>query len=173
MLDTSQGGQASRSRIAELVLESSADFAILTTDLDGTITSWNAAAERVMGWSANEAVGQDASMIFTPEDQEEGTCAAEMARARTEGRAVDERWHMRKDGTRFWGAGSMTALRDEGTGEHLGYAKIVRDRTEQHLAGKRLRASEAVLRSVLESSADCIKLLTPGGHLTLSTPVEI
>ncbi|WP_052389526.1 PAS domain S-box protein [Belnapia moabensis] len=156
----------SSGRLAELVLESSADFAVLTADLDGIITSWNSAAERVMGWPEEEAVGQDIRMIFTPEDQAEGFGTEEMAQARSGGRAVDERWHMRKDGSRFWGAGSMAPLRDEATGEHLGYVKIVRDRTEQHLAGQRLRASEAVLRSVLESSADCLKLLTLDGCLT-------
>ncbi|MBL6081123.1 PAS domain S-box protein [Belnapia sp. T18] len=166
MLDFSRPGQPSRSRIAELVLDSSADFAILTTDLDGIITTWNGAAKRVMGWSEEEVVGRDACIIFTPEDQEEGACAAEMAQARSSGRAADERWHIRKDGSRFWGAGSMAPLRDEATSEHLGYIKIVRDRTEQHLAGERLRASEAMLRGVLESSADCLKLLTTDGRLT-------
>ena len=154
-------------RLAELVLESSADFAVLTICLDGTITSWNSAAERVMGWSEDEAVGQEACMIFTPEDQVADTCGQEMARARSSGRAADERWHIRKDGTRFWGSGSMTRLEDDETGEYIGYAKIVRDRTEQHLAGERLRASEAVLRGVFENSADCLKLLTLDGCLTL------
>ena len=154
-------------RLAELVLESSADFAVLTICLDGTITSWNSAAERVMGWSEDEAVGREACMIFTPEDQAADTCGQEMAKARSSGRAADERWHIRKDGTRFWGSGSMTRLEDDETGQHIGYVKIVRDRTEQHLAGERLRASEAVLRGVFENSADCLKLLTLDGRLTL------
>src|SRR3954471_23605762 len=154
-------------RLAELVLESSADFAVLTICLDGTITSWNSAAERVMGWSKDEAVGREACMIFTPEDQVADICEQEMAKARSSGRAADERWHIRKNGTRFWGSGSMTRLEDDETGEHIGYVKIVRDRTEQHLAGERLRASEAVLRGVFENSADCLKLLTLDGRLTL------
>ncbi|MBL6459500.1 PAS domain S-box protein [Belnapia sp. T6] len=153
-------------RLAELVLESSADFAVLTICLEGTITSWNSAAERVMGWAQTEAVGQDAGMIFTPEDQAVSACATEMVQARKTGRAVDERWHLRKDGSRFWGSGSMTRLEDDETGEHIGYVKIVRDRTDQHLAGEQLRASKAVLRSVLESSADCLKLLTLDGRFT-------
>ncbi|MBL6456608.1 PAS domain S-box protein [Belnapia sp. T6] len=153
-------------RLAQLVLESSADFAVLTIGLDGIVTSWNSAAERVMGWSAAEAVGQDASMIFTLEDQAAEACATEMAQARRTGRAVDERWHLRKDGSRFWGSGSMTRLQDDETGEQIGYVKIVRDRTDQHLAGEQLRASEAVLRGVFENSADCLKLLTPDGRVT-------
>ncbi|WP_120010615.1 PAS domain S-box protein [Teichococcus vastitatis] len=75
--------------MAELVLESAADFAILTMDLEGIITSWNSSAETVLGWSAEEAIGQHACMIFTPEDQAQGGCQKEMAIARHEGRAAD------------------------------------------------------------------------------------
>ncbi len=66
-------------RLAQLVLESSADFAVLTICLDGIVTSWNSAAERVMGWSEVEAVGQHACMIFTPEDQERDACGREVS----------------------------------------------------------------------------------------------
>ena len=166
MLDETDAARTSHERLAKLVLENSADFAILTIGLDLDVTSWNSAAERVRGWSEDDAHGLDACMFLTPEDRAEGACAAEMEQARNSDRAVDERWHLRKDGSRFWGAGSMTALRDPATRRHIGYAKIVRDRTEQHLAGERIRASEAVLRGVFESSADCLKLLTPDGHLT-------
>jgi PAS domain S-box-containing protein len=155
-----------RARIAELILESAADFAIVTTDLDGTITGWNAAAERTMGWPEAEAVGQHASMLFTPEDRAQDVCGREMAEARAEGRAADERWHARKDGSRFWASGATTPLRCEHTGEHLGFLKILRDRTAEHRSGERLRASEALLRSVMENSADCLKLLTPDGRVS-------
>ncbi|MFC7478643.1 PAS domain S-box protein [Dankookia sp. GCM10030260] len=165
-VDLSRHRLPSLGRLAELVLESSADFAVFTICLDGVITSWNSAAERVMGWSEDEVVGRDACMIFTSEDQAAGICAAEMATARSSGRAKDERWHMRKDGSRYWGSGSMTRLEDDETGEHLGYVKIVRDRTAEHLAGERLQASEALLRNVMESSADCLKLLDLQGRLT-------
>ncbi|WP_169742858.1 PAS domain S-box protein [Muricoccus aerilatus] len=156
----------SSGRLAELVLESSADLAVLTICLDGVITSWNSAAERVMGWSGEEAVGRHACMIFTPEDEATDACSTEMATARRCGWAVDERWHLRKDGTRFWGSGSMTRLEDHRSGEQIGYVKIVQDRTEQHLAGERLRTSEALLRGVFANSADSLKLLTPDGCLT-------
>lgn len=157
--------QLNPGRLAELVLESAADFAIFTTDLSGVITSWNSAAERVMGWIEAEAVGQHASIIFTPEDREQDGCGQEMAEAQTSGRATDERWHLRKDGSRFWGAGSMTRLEDDETGEHLGYCKIVRDRTEQHEAGQQLEASEALLRNVMENNPDSLELLDRDGRL--------
>ncbi|MBP0447340.1 PAS domain S-box protein [Roseomonas sp. SSH11] len=161
-----RGGQLSRGRLAELVLESTADFAIFTTDLDGLITSWNSAAERVMGWSAVEAVGQHASMIFWPKERAREACGQEIEEARASGLSRDERWHLRKDGARFWGAGSMSRLEDAESGEHLGYCKIVRDRTEQHQAGQRLEATKVLLRNVLESNPDCLKLLDLEGRLT-------
>ncbi|MFC7738624.1 PAS domain S-box protein [Roseomonas sp. GCM10028921] len=156
----------SAARLAELVLASAADFAIFTTDLAGVITSWNSAAERVMGWSEDEAVGQNACMILTPEDRAKDACDLERAQARDTGHATDERWLLRKDGTRFWGAGSMTRLVDDETGEHLGYCKIIRDRTEQHEAGQRLEASKVLLGNVLESNPDCLKLLDLDGRVT-------
>ncbi len=161
-----RGHQPSRGRLAELVLENSGDFAIFTADLGGIITSWNSAAERTMGWSACQAVGQDACMIFTPEDRANGACGQEMTGARRHGRAADERWHLRKDGSRFWGAGVMTRLEDDTTGEHLGYVKLVRDRTAEHEAGERLEASEALLRNIFDNSADCLNILTSDGRLS-------
>ena len=157
--------QLSDSRLAQLALESAVDFAVFTTDLDGIITSWNSAAERLMGWAEAEAVGQHASIIFTPTGEAVRACRQEMAQARRSGRAIDERWHLRKDGSRFWGSGSMTRLEDDETGEHLGYLKIVRDRTAEHVAGEQLRASETLLRSVMEGNPDCLKLLSLDGHL--------
>jgi len=159
--------QLSRGRLAELILESASDFAIFTTGLDGIITSWNGAAERVLGWSDAEAVGQHSCMIFTPEDLEADACEREMAKARGRGRAADERWHVRKDGSRFWGAGSLSRLEDDATGEHLGYCKIVRDRTEQHESGQLLEARQTLLRNVMESNHDCLQLLDLEGRVTL------
>jgi PAS domain S-box-containing protein len=154
--------QLSPGRLAELVLECAADFAILTMDLDGIITSWNSSAEAVMGWSSEQAVGQHARMIFTLEEQAQGACQEEMAIARREGRAADERWHLRRDGSRFWGAGSMTRLEDTDTGAHIGYAKIVRDRTEQHETGQRLIRSEARCRAMLGIKTVGIIVWGPG-----------
>jgi PAS domain S-box-containing protein len=165
-VSSSRVRQLSPSRLAEQVLESAVDFAIFTADPDGIITSWNSAAEHTIGWPAAEAVGQHACMIFTPEDQAKDACGLEMAQALATGRATDERWHLRKDGSRFWGTGSMTRLEDKDTGEHIGYCKIVRDRTEQHEASQRLEASKVLLRNVLERNPDCLKILDLDGRLT-------
>jgi PAS domain S-box-containing protein len=147
------------------IFESAGDFAIFTTDLEGTITSWNPGAEKLLGWQQEEAVGQHACMIFTREDQANDACGDEMRQALQFGRAEDERWHVKSDGSRFWASGLMMRFENEGTGEHVGYLKVLRNRTPQHESEERLRASEEFNRRVLASSADCIKVLDLDGRL--------
>jgi two-component system CheB/CheR fusion protein len=102
------------------------DFAILTLDPEGTITAWNAGAARLFGWDESEAVGQSGTIIFTAEDRAQGVPEDELRRARRDGRAEDERWHLRKDGSTFFCSGVMTAV---GPGASQGFAKIARDAT--------------------------------------------
>jgi two-component system CheB/CheR fusion protein len=109
-----------------LVAASTKDYAIMTTDCDGIITSFNSGAQRIFGYSEEEIIGQPDSVIFTPEDRAAGVPEQEKRRARMDGRAEDERWHLRKDGGRFFCSGVMTPLTD---GEFFGYAKIGRDLT--------------------------------------------
>ncbi|WP_262030474.1 PAS domain S-box protein [Microvirga sp. Mcv34] len=157
--------QSDRERFLESLLESATDYAIITLDLDGCITSWNSGAEQVLGWSEAEVLGQNASLFFTPEDQDAEVPAQEMAIARDYGRASDERWHVRKGGERFWANGSLMPLVDEASGVIEGYLKILRDRTEQRLAEEKTRQSEAFLRGVLESSGDTITVLDLAGQI--------
>lgn len=127
-------------KLALLVLQNSGDYINVITDPDGTIIGWNPAAERVLGWPAEEALGNRAEMFFSPEDRQAGVAKAEMARAAARGIAVDERWHVRRDGTRFWAVGEMTALRDGGA--LIGYSKILRDRTREREVEERLRIAQ-------------------------------
>lgn len=147
------------------ILESAIDFAVVATDPDGIITDWNSGAVKVMGWTADEMRGQDAERFFTPEDRVAGRIDYEMQRALQEGRASDERWHLKKDGQRFWASGEMMPLYEDGKG-HTGFIKILRDRTEQRIAGAKLQADAAFMHSVLSSSADCIKVLDLDARLT-------
>src|SRR3954451_845843 len=98
-------------RFTEMVKNVS-DHAIFLTDPDGVITSWNVAAERVIGYSEAEAVGKHFSLIFSPEDLQNGLPEWELRTAREQGRAEDERWHVRKGGERFWARGIVTPLHD-------------------------------------------------------------
>ena len=146
------------------IFESAVDFAIIATDRDGRITDWNTGAERILGWSAAEMQGELAERIFTPEDRVESRPAFEMRCALEAGQANDERWHLKKDNSRFWASGEMMPLRDD-AGAHLGFLKILRDRTEQLHAKQAQQADAEFLRSVLASSVDCIKVLDLDANL--------
>ena len=119
-------------RIADLVLESAIDYAIITLDLQGTVTFWSTGAENILGWTQEEMVGQPAATFFTPEDRANHIPETEMRNALSSGRGTDERWHLRKDGCRFWANGEMLPLQDGGPVE--GFLKILRDRTAQKKA---------------------------------------
>ncbi len=139
-------------------IRSAMDVAIIGIDCDGRITDWNMGAERILGWSAAEAHGASVDLFFTPEDRAAGRSGVEMQESLDTGQANDDRWHVKKDGTCFWASGEMMLLRDE-DGTHLGFLKVIRDRTKQHRGAERQRADAEFLRSVLASSSDCIKVL--------------
>jgi PAS domain S-box-containing protein len=113
------------------ILESATDYAFVVLDPDNTVTGWSAGAERILGWSEEEILGKSGELFFTPEDCARGEVQIEMSIAAREGRADDERWHLRKDGSRFWGSGVMARIEDP---EHPGFVKIMRDLTERVLA---------------------------------------
>ncbi|GAN50842.1 signal transduction histidine kinase [Methylobacterium sp. ME121] len=150
---------------SKAILESAIDYAIISMDLTGHVTSWNAGAERILGWTEAEMLGQHAHMFFTEEDTQAGQPEKEMGAALLHGRGNDERWHRRKDGSRFYALGEMMQLKDE-DGAPDGFIKILRDRTEQRLAAEKQRADAEFMRSVLASSADCIKVLDFDAKLT-------
>jgi PAS domain S-box-containing protein len=110
-------------------IEDVKDYAIFMTDSAGRVVSWNLGAERILGYGEAEILGEKASRFFTPEDLERGEDEKELATAATVGRAEDERWHVRKDGTRFWASGVVTPVRDDAE-DLLGFTKVMRDMTE-------------------------------------------
>ena len=137
-------------QLAQMIVESSTDFAIITFDQSGLITSWNIGAEALLGWSLEEAIGQHGRLIFTPEDQAAGTAEDEFARASVQGRALNERFHVRADGSRFWGSGLLMQLKG---GE--GFVKMVRDRTAERDAERRLvTLTDALPGFVFEADSD-------------------
>lgn len=110
------------------IVESATEFAIFTTDLDGRVDSWNSGASRLLGYSEEEILGQDCRIFFTPEDNASAQPEAEMRDAINRGKGEDQKWHVRKDGSRFWGSGLMMPLRDD-SDRIRGYLKIFRDMT--------------------------------------------
>jgi PAS domain S-box-containing protein len=142
----------------ETLLASATDYAIITMDLAGVVTSWNEGAHRILGWAEAEIVGSSADVIFTEDDCRRSAPQAEMRIALAEGRSVDERWHRRRDNSQFWGSGELMPLRQPG-GAVEGFIKILRDRTEQRRADDALREAQTLNTLILNSSRDCILVL--------------
>jgi len=130
--------------------ESVEDYAFILYSPDSLITRWNKGAQRLTGYSEAEVLGKPGSILFTSEDRARGEDAAELARAISEGRAQDERWHVRKDGTRFWASGVLMRLANEG-GEIVALAKVMRDLTDRRKAEEALRQSEERFRLLVEN----------------------
>ncbi len=147
-----------------LILASVVDYAIIAMDLDGLVTFWSEGARCALGWTEAEMLGRPASTFFTMDDRRNGVPQAEMQSALKLGRGNDERWHLHKDGTSFWANGEMMPLRDQ-AGLVQGFGKVLRDRTEQRHVAEKERTDAEFLRSVLASSADCIKVLDLDGRL--------
>ena len=125
----------------QIVLDSIADHAIITTDPQGRITGWNPGAQQLFGHTAEEAIGQSLAIIFTTEDRATDQLEAELALARGQGRAPDERYHLRKDGSRLYVSGVLSPLY-EADDELVGYVKVARDLTQRRGMEQALREAD-------------------------------
>jgi len=132
------GTISSRERFLEAIVQSAIDYAIISMDLDGLVTSWNEGAVKILGWEAEDMIGKPATVFFTQEDRENGVPQKEMTAALNRGRGSDERWHLRADGTMFWASGEMMALRAPDD-KIIGFIKILRDRTGEREREERER----------------------------------
>jgi PAS domain S-box-containing protein len=111
-----------------LLIDTVKDYAIFMLDVDGYVATWNPGSERIKGYTADEILGRHFS-VFYPAGTRHRT-AEDLRAARRDGRFEDEGWRVRKDGSKFWANGVLTALHDS-TGALIGYAKITRDLTER------------------------------------------
>src|SRR5215204_2622659 len=107
------------------------DYAIFMTNTDGIVMNCNLGAEHILGYEEREILGKSSSRFFTAEDRSKDIPRKELAIAASDGRAEDERWHVRKDGSRFWASGVVTPVRDE-TNVLIGFVKVMRDMTERN-----------------------------------------
>jgi PAS domain S-box-containing protein len=162
-LDTTS--YAPSAELLRLIVESSNDFAIFTTDQARLVTSWNSGAERLFGFTPDEMIGFPADMIFTPEDREAGAPEREQHLAAQNGRAVDERWHQRKNGSVYWASGLMMPLSDGS-----GFVKITRDRSEQHAAEEQIQQSEERFRLLATSIPQLVFRTRGSGDRTWPSP---
>jgi PAS domain S-box-containing protein len=122
-----------------LMVESVSDYSIFAIDTGGRILSWNKGAEEVFGYRKEEIVGESFAILFTPEDRSQGAPEHELENVRCNGRSGENRWHLRKDGSRLWVSGMVNPLRDE-AGNLVGYVKVAREDDEE--AAVRKRAEE-------------------------------
>jgi PAS domain S-box-containing protein len=116
-----------------LLIEGVRDYALFMLDANGHVATWNAGAERIQGYTADEIMGQHFSRFYPPDAIESGWPEHELQVATAEGRFHDEGWRLRKDGSRLWASVTITALRDD-SGRLRGFAKLTRDLSERKQA---------------------------------------
>jgi PAS domain S-box-containing protein len=138
---------------SELFIDSMLDHAFIAFDPEGRVLRWNQGAELVLGWRADEVLGQSAAVLYTPDDVAQDLPAREREEASEQGYVHTEAWHIRRGGTRFWCSGSLTAVRNQ-TGQLVGFVKILHDSTEWEAAQERLRESEERLRLFISNVTD-------------------
>jgi PAS domain S-box-containing protein len=127
-----------------LMVESVVDYAIYVLDAQGRVASWNAGAERIKGYRADEIIGQHFARFYLPQDVAAGKPRRDLEEAAREGRVAEEGWRLRKDGSTFWGSVVLSAVRDE-RGTLLGFTKVTRDLTE------RKRVEAELVRAKIEA----------------------
>lgn len=128
-----------------LLVESVSDYAIITLDTDGHVTTWNKGAERIKGYKAKEILGRHFSCFYPPDKIQSRFPEQELQKAATDGRFEDESWRVRKDGSQFWANVVLTALRDA-EGNLVGFGRLTRDLTERkQIEEARARQAQEIL----------------------------
>ena len=137
----------------QLIMQSAIDYAIFTFDMDKKITRWNAGAAQLTGWTETEVMGQSAEIVFSPEDREKKIINKEVRVATETGHFANERWHVRKDGSQFWGSGFTVPLRTA-EGQVRGFLKIMRDDTERRRTEAALQQAKEVAEQAARAKED-------------------
>lgn len=153
----------------KLVFESATDYAIVCTDLDGRITSWNKGAELIFGWDAEVALGQSFDLLFTPGDRELGYPARDLALAAANGRELHERYYQRHNRSQFWGSGETMPLR-AGLGVTCGYLTILCDRTTQKRIKEALEYQSGILQAITDHLGEALFQVDTDHRVTFMNP---
>ncbi|RUY53016.1 PAS domain-containing sensor histidine kinase [Mesorhizobium sp. M7A.F.Ca.CA.001.09.2.1] len=149
-----------------VLVEAVTDYAIYMLDRSGTVTSWNAGAERFKGYSASEIIGQHFSCFYTEEDREAGLPSRTLETAVRDGKFVTEGWRVRRDGTPFWAHVVVDPILDP-SGKLTGFAKVTRDLTERKKAEEEIRKNQEQFQRLVQGVTDyAIYMLDPEGVIT-------
>jgi PAS domain S-box-containing protein len=160
-----EAGKRIDSSAYEGLVQSIVDYAIYILSLDGRVVSWNAGAERIKGYSAEEIIGEHFSRFYMPDEVEKGVPRHALKLAREAGRFSAEGWRVRKDGSRFWASVVIDPIRRDGS--IVGFAKITRDITENRKAAIAALEAERRFRILVQGVTDyAIYMLNPEGIVT-------
>jgi PAS domain S-box-containing protein len=121
-----------------MMVDSIVDYAVFMLDVQGCVLTWNAGAERIEGYRAEEIIGKHFSVFYTVDAVSQGLPSHELTVAASEGRYEDEGWRVKKGGSMFWASVVITALRED-DGTLIGFGKVTRDRSEKRIAEQKLR----------------------------------
>src|SRR5439155_543130 len=149
-----------------LLVEGVKEYALFMLDPTGRVVSWNAGAERIKGYRADEILGRHFSRFYPPDDVAQGRPEWELERAVRDGEFEDEGWRVRKDGSRFWANVVITPIRDA-QGALVGFAKVTRDLTELRRAEAELRRQQDFIAQLINSRTHGILAFDRESHCTL------
>lgn len=152
----------------QILTEAAVDYAFVVLDANGHVRSFNSGAERLKGYRADEILGEDYAVFFTPEDRNAGIPQRLREQAQQDGQVEFEGWRVRRDGSRFWGNVLLYRL---GKAEAAaGYAEVARDLSARRDAETRLRENEATLSAVIQSASDAVISIDVEGRILLFNP---
>jgi len=163
--------EAENERLRRL-LDSATEYAVITLDPDGQITGWNEGARAILGYDAAEILGRSGAIFFSAEDRARGVFVGELVRALEDGQAPNERWHLRRDGSRFWASGFMTPLRD-GDGQPVGFVNILRDNTSVQAEEERRALMLAEMGHRVKNALATVQAVALGTLRQAEVPVDV